>query len=105
MPSSILQLITCLSQRKYFDSGDFALTAAHEASNIGRIQTGTRHPLVESVSHPSAPMPACSNVNDDKDHTKDAIKTIHASQLGQGAVSERDITEVNAPGGPGEGRE
>jgi hypothetical protein len=72
-------------ERKYFDSGDLALTAACKTSNIGKIQTGTEHPLVENISHPSAPVPSGSNVDDgaNKNKAKGTNKTIHASQLGQ----------------------
>ena len=40
-------------RRKYFDSGDFALSQAHSASDMGHIQTGIDHQLCGSMSHPS----------------------------------------------------
>ncbi|KAG7100587.1 mRNA stability protein like [Verticillium longisporum] len=72
-------------ERKYFDSGDFALTAAHKASNIGNIQSGKKHPLVENISRPSAPVPSCSNVDDNasRDNASQTSKSIHASGIGQ----------------------
>jgi hypothetical protein len=72
-------------ERKYFDSGDLAITAARKPSNIGEIQTGTEHPLVENISHLSAPVPSGSNIEDgaNKNKAKGTNKTINASQLGQ----------------------
>src|SRR6185437_3316164 len=59
------QLTRTQSQgRKYFDSGDYALSQAHRASNIGRVRTGREHPLRESISHPSSPVPSGSNIKD-----------------------------------------
>ncbi|EXM12255.1 hypothetical protein V3481_017401 [Fusarium oxysporum f. sp. vasinfectum] len=53
-----------LDARKYFDSGDFALSLAHKSSNIGRIGTGSQHPRRERISGPSSPVPNTSNVDE-----------------------------------------
>ncbi|KAG7402834.1 mRNA stability protein [Fusarium oxysporum f. sp. rapae] len=53
-----------LEGRKYFDSGDFALSQAHQPSNIGGVDTGSEHALRENISYPSAPVPSSSNVDD-----------------------------------------
>ncbi|KAJ5205206.1 Endosulphine [Penicillium cf. griseofulvum] len=52
-------------ERTYFDSGDFALSAAHHETDNGAIQTGRAHPHRESISHPFSPIPASSNVGED----------------------------------------
>ncbi|CAH0055808.1 unnamed protein product [Clonostachys solani] len=52
-----------LDERKYFDSGDFALSQARRGSDIGQIKTGTQHPDRESISDPKAPIPGSGNVN------------------------------------------
>ncbi|UNI14805.1 hypothetical protein JDV02_001400 [Purpureocillium takamizusanense] len=41
-----------LEKRKYFDSGDFALAQAHRSSNVGKVETGSQHPLRRGISHP-----------------------------------------------------
>ncbi|KAH3507373.1 hypothetical protein KXV55_003827 [Aspergillus fumigatus] len=51
--------------RTYFDSGDYALAAAHKVTDEGDIQTGTAHPLRESIPHPYAPVPSSGNVAGD----------------------------------------
>ncbi|KAJ5337525.1 hypothetical protein LTR66_013928 [Elasticomyces elasticus] len=51
-------------ERTYFDSGDFALSAADRETDNGAIQTGKAHPHRESISHPYAPTPASSNVDE-----------------------------------------
>ncbi|KAL4779973.1 hypothetical protein BJX76DRAFT_339367 [Aspergillus varians] len=48
-------------KRVYFDSGDFALSAAHRGGDNGAIQTGTAHPVRESISHPYVPIPNDKN--------------------------------------------
>ncbi|KAF7562011.1 hypothetical protein G7046_g2128 [Stylonectria norvegica] len=55
-----------LDERKYFDSGDFALSQAREPSNIGAVKTGIHHPHREKISAPSCPVPDSSNVNTDQ---------------------------------------
>ncbi|KFA77050.1 hypothetical protein S40288_10241 [Stachybotrys chartarum IBT 40288] len=54
-----------LERRKYFDSGDFAMSQASKASNIGAVDTGNEHPLRKNISHPSAPAPGSSNLDGD----------------------------------------
>ncbi|OJJ57969.1 hypothetical protein ASPSYDRAFT_45943 [Aspergillus sydowii CBS 593.65] len=44
-------------KRVYFDSGDFALSRAHKEADDGAIQTGTVHPVRESIPHPHVPIP------------------------------------------------
>lgn len=58
-------LTNSLKERTYFDSGDFALSAAHRGTDNGAIQTGRTHPYRGSISHPYAPVPAASNVEKD----------------------------------------
>ncbi|EFY94055.1 cAMP-regulated phosphoprotein/endosulfine domain protein [Metarhizium robertsii] len=76
-----------LQGRKYFDSGDFALSQAHRASNIGAVETGTEHPLRKNISHPSSAAPASSNVKSDSDeqggHAEQSTMVTAASHLQQ----------------------
>ncbi|KNG90954.1 hypothetical protein ANOM_000691 [Aspergillus nomiae NRRL 13137] len=52
-------------ERKYFDSGDLALSTADRVTDEGAIQTGTAHPIRDSISRPYAPVPNTSNANKD----------------------------------------
>ncbi|EXU95352.1 cAMP-regulated phosphoprotein/endosulfine domain protein [Metarhizium robertsii] len=67
LPGKAHRLHQQLQGRTYFDSGDFALSTAHKASNIGMVQTGMEHPLRSNISHPSSAAPASSNVNSNSD--------------------------------------
>ena len=40
-------------ERKYFDSGDYALSKAGKASDIGVTQIGREHPIPENIPHSS----------------------------------------------------
>ena len=68
----MIYLIYCeradnLKERMYFDSSDFALSAAHRVTDrvtdLGTIQTDEAHPNRNNISHPSSPSPAASNVD------------------------------------------
>ena len=43
-------------ERKYFDSGDYALSKAGKASDIGVTSIGREHPVPENIPHSSSPM-------------------------------------------------
>lgn len=40
-----------LKERKYFDSGDYALSKAGKASDVGVTQVGREHPVPENIPH------------------------------------------------------
>lgn len=42
-----------MQERKYFDSGDYALSKAGKASDIGVTQIGREHPVPENIPHSS----------------------------------------------------
>ena len=44
-------------ERKYFDSGDYALTKAGKASEGGVTSVGSQHPLPENIPHLTSPGP------------------------------------------------
>jgi len=44
-----------LKERKYFDSGDYALSKAGKASSVDTGGVGTEHPLPENIPHLSSP--------------------------------------------------
>jgi hypothetical protein len=48
-----------LKERKYFDSGDYALSKAGKASDAGVTQIGSQHPNPENIPHLTSP----SNTN------------------------------------------
>jgi len=42
-------------ERKYFDSGDYALSKAGKASDVGVTQVGREHPVPENIPHSTSP--------------------------------------------------
>ncbi|MCJ1466329.1 hypothetical protein MMC07_004948 [Pseudocyphellaria aurata] len=46
-----------LEERKYFDSGDYALSKAGKASEGGVTNIGSQHPLPENIPHLTSPVP------------------------------------------------
>ncbi len=49
--------LTPKQERKYFDSGDYALTKAGKASEGGVTSVGSQHPLPENIPHLTSPGP------------------------------------------------
>ncbi|KAI9867317.1 MAG: hypothetical protein M1813_009595 [Trichoglossum hirsutum] len=50
-----------LKERKYFDSGDYALSKAGKASDAGVTQIGSQHPLPENIPHLTSPVATTGN--------------------------------------------
>ncbi|KAL8676230.1 MAG: hypothetical protein Q9186_007231 [Xanthomendoza sp. 1 TL-2023] len=48
-------------ERKYFDSGDYALSKAGKASEGGVTSIGSQHPLPENIPHLTSPVPTNGN--------------------------------------------
>ncbi|KAF2204711.1 Endosulfine-domain-containing protein, partial [Delitschia confertaspora ATCC 74209] len=44
-----------LKERKYFDSGDYALSKAGKASDVGVTSIGREHPVPEKIPHIAPP--------------------------------------------------
>lgn len=56
-------LQTKLKERKYFDSGDYALSKAGKASDAGVTVVGREHPVPENIPHSSSPQGIGMNGN------------------------------------------
>ena len=50
-------------ERKYFDSGDYALSKAGKNTEIGVTGLGSQHPLPENIPHLSSPSPINGGAN------------------------------------------
>ncbi|CAI7588059.1 unnamed protein product [Penicillium pancosmium] len=59
MPNKKDLLQNKLKERKYFDSGDYALSKAGKASDVTSI--GSRHPVPENIPHLTATSPGTNN--------------------------------------------
>lgn len=59
-PSST-KLTLHLQERKYFDSGDYALSKAGKASDVGVTQVGREHPNPDKIPHIAPPTPTGQN--------------------------------------------
>jgi len=80
LPTSTDLLDHQLERRKYFDSGDLALSHAHRVSDIGHIRTGTEHPVRKNISLPSSPIPASSNIKYDSGKQEKGVKEGHEAK-------------------------
>lgn len=55
LPSKSDHLAKHLKERKYFDSGDYALSKAGKASSVDTGSVGSQHPLPENIPHLTSP--------------------------------------------------
>jgi len=55
LPSKSDHLAKHLKERKYFDSGDYALSKAGKAGSVDTGSVGSQHPLPENIPHLSSP--------------------------------------------------
>ncbi|KHJ30352.1 putative camp-regulated phosphoprotein family protein [Erysiphe necator] len=56
LPSTSDHLSKHLKERKYFDSGDYALSKAGKASSVDTGSVGSEHPVPENIPHLSSPI-------------------------------------------------
>ncbi|GIK02672.1 hypothetical protein Aspvir_006731 [Aspergillus viridinutans] len=61
MPTKKDLLQNKLKERKYFDSGDYALSKAGKASDVGVTNIGSKHPVPENIPHLTATSPGANN--------------------------------------------
>ncbi|TVY43567.1 mRNA stability protein [Lachnellula occidentalis] len=61
LPSKSDHLAKHLKERKYFDSGDYALSKAGKASSVDTGSVGSQHPLPENIPHLSSPNVGSAN--------------------------------------------
>lgn len=57
LPSKSDHLAKHLKERKYFDSGDYALSKAGKASSVDTGSVGSQHPSPENIPHLASPAP------------------------------------------------
>lgn len=55
LPTKTDHLAKHLKERKYFDSGDYALSKSGAASSVDTGSVGTQHPLPENIPHLTSP--------------------------------------------------
>ncbi|KAL4896363.1 camp-regulated phosphoprotein/endosulfine conserved region-domain-containing protein [Aspergillus ambiguus] len=61
MPTKKDLLQNKLKERKYFDSGDYALSKAGKAADVGVTNIGSQHPVPENIPHLTATSPGANN--------------------------------------------
>jgi len=62
LPSKSDHFAKHLKERKYFDSGDYALSKAGKADSVDTGTIGSQHPVPEDIPHLSSPVGTQSNI-------------------------------------------
>lgn len=61
LPSKSDHFAKHLKDRKYFDSGDYAMSKAGKGDSVDTGSVGSQHPVPENIPHLSSPNGAASN--------------------------------------------
>jgi len=106
LPSKRDILSNKLKERKYFDSGDYALSKAGKASDVGVTTIGSQHPLPENIPHvhtPAAPTVNGSPVKEPAQmHSKSPLQEESDAQTEEGETAEGEKKEAGEGGAEGE---
>lgn len=98
---------TSSQERKYFDSGDYALTKAGKASESGITSISSQHPLPENIPHLTSPGPtATHNGNGNGNGSiSQLLGGTSASPVKESSFLSRQTSIEGAEGTPGKGCE
>ncbi|KAI4612424.1 uncharacterized protein J4E88_000785 [Alternaria novae-zelandiae] len=77
-----------LKERKYFDSGDYALSKAGKAGDVGVTQVGREHPNPEKIPHIAPPTPTGQNGNGNGNGHRDSVTANGQGELAGSPVKE-----------------
>lgn len=92
-------------ERKYFDSGDYALTKAGKASESGITSISSQHPLPENIPHLSSPGPNGSLNGNGSGNVSQLLGGQSASPVKESSFLYRQTSIDGAEGTPGKGCE
>ncbi|KAI0134567.1 camp-regulated phosphoprotein/endosulfine conserved region-domain-containing protein [Xylariales sp. AK1849] len=62
LPSKSDQFAKHLKERKYFDSGDYAMSKAGKGDSVDTGSVGSQHPVPENIPHLSSPNGSSSSI-------------------------------------------
>lgn len=57
-----------MKERKYFDSGDYAMSKAGKGDSVDTGAVGSQHPVPENIPHLSSPVNNSSSLNNGAKH-------------------------------------
>ncbi|KAK5661688.1 hypothetical protein OQA88_9788 [Cercophora sp. LCS_1] len=63
LPSKSDHFAKHLKERKYFDSGDYAMSKAGKGNSVDTGSVGSQHPLPENIPHLSSPISGTNGFN------------------------------------------
>ncbi|GAP89575.1 putative camp-regulated phosphoprotein family protein [Rosellinia necatrix] len=68
LPSKSDHFAKHLKERKYFDSGDYAMSKAGKGDKLDTGSVGSQHPVPENIPHLSSPSQAATGLNGGPGH-------------------------------------
>jgi len=96
LPSKRDFLTQKLKERKYFDSGDYALSKAGKASDVGVTTIGSKHPLPENIPHSHNPTGTSSTSSSAGSPAKESPLLHSSSNTGSQGPKEDEEEVANA---------
>lgn len=101
LPSKKDILSQKLKERKYFDSGDYALSKAGKASDVGVTTIGSKHPLPENIPHSHNPTGTTTTTGGTAGSPAKESPLLHAkSPMGSQEPTEGEKEAESAPADP-----
>ena len=85
-------LTATLQERKYFDSGDYALSKAGKASDIGVTSIGREHPVPEKIPHVAPPAHNGHNIQNGNHTHNGQDKGTSGSPVKEGTFLHRETS-------------
>ncbi|KAL3424345.1 camp-regulated phosphoprotein family protein [Phlyctema vagabunda] len=93
LPSKADHLAKQLKERKYFDSGDYALSKAGKASSVDTGSVGSQHPLPENIPHLSSP--GVGNASHGGSGNSNVNGLVHTHSAGQAGSPVKESSFLN----------
>ncbi|MCJ1485764.1 hypothetical protein MMC06_005939 [Schaereria dolodes] len=91
-----------LKERKYFDSGDYALSKAGKANDVGVTSIGSQHPLPENIPHLSSPSPNNASIGNGNGHGVQQQNGQSGSPVKESSFLNRETSVDDQDSGPKE---
>lgn len=82
LPSRSDHFAKHLKDRKYFDSGDYAMSKAGKGDGVDAGAVGSEHPVPENIPHLSSPMNNSSNNNNNGAVPRGSVSSVPGLQAG-----------------------
>ncbi|KAJ4287090.1 hypothetical protein N0V88_007784 [Collariella sp. IMI 366227] len=108
LPSRSDHFAKHLKERKYFDSGDYAMSKAGKGDSVDTGAVGSQHPLPENIPHLSSPVSGPNGIGSNlhpHHHHQHHPSMQAGSPVKESSFLNRETSAEEVPGVQGEGQQ